>query len=127
MGATMLSGRYEVASRDIVSETFDGDVVVLDLSCGKYFSFTDAGCGLWEALAAGVPPASLVSAEANFSAAGLESFVQKLVDHNLLVVAADSPDVPASDDVLRKLASAKELPDVFVFDDLADLFLADPI
>jgi hypothetical protein len=60
----VLANGYEIAGRDIVSESFDGDIVVLDLNSGKYFGFTDAGSGIWEALAAGATPEVLLSAEA---------------------------------------------------------------
>jgi hypothetical protein len=116
-----------VAGRDIVSESFDGDIVVLDLNSGKYFSFTDAGCGIWEALAAGAPTEALLSASTNYSAADFESFLEKLLDHQLLAVREDAADHPLPNDLLEKIRSAREKPDLFVFDDLADLFKADPI
>jgi hypothetical protein len=116
-----------VAGRDIVSESFDGDIVVLDLNSGKYFSFTDAGCGIWEALAAGAPTEALLSASTNYSTADFESFLGKLLDHQLLAVREDAADHPLPNDLLEKIRSAKEKPDLFVFDDLADLFKADPI
>jgi hypothetical protein len=116
-----------VAGRDIVSESFDGDIVVLDLNSGKYFSFTDAGCGIWEALAAGAPTEALLSASTNYSAADFESFLGKLLDHQLLAVRENAADHPLPNDLLEKIRSAREKPDLFVFDDLADLFKADPI
>lgn len=123
----VLDPQYEVAGRDVVSENFDGDVVVLDLNSGKYFSFTDTGCGLWEAISAGVRPQTLVGASANYSAAGLESFVQKLLDHRLIRVAEGGAERQAAPELIDRIRDARELPDVSVFEDLADLFLADPI
>jgi hypothetical protein len=116
-----------VAGSDIVSESFDGDIVVLDLNSGKYFSFTDAGCGIWEALAAGAPTKALLSANAGYSAADVERFLEKLLDHQLLAVREDATDHPLPEELLEKIRSATEKPDLFVFDDLADLFKADPI
>lgn len=123
----MLANGYEIAGRDIVSESFDGDIVVLDLNSGKYFGFTDAGSGIWEALAAGVPPELLLSAEAGCSAADFECFLEKLLDHRLLAARQDAADYAMPNALLEKIRSAKEKPDLFVFDDLADLFKADPI
>lgn len=123
----MLAARYMVSGKDIVSEAFDGDIVVLDLNSGKYFSFTDAGCGLWEALSAGAQPQSLVAPEAGRTTENLEGFLQKLLDHRLLSVRSEPIDFSPSAELMQKISAAQEQPDIFVFDDLADLFLADPI
>jgi hypothetical protein len=123
----MFSSQYEISGRDIVSEKFDDDIVVLDLKSGKYFSFTDSGCALWEALSNGVKPELLVRSEANFSGADLEAFIQKLLEHNLVVARKSAAEAALSAEILQKISAAKELPDIFVFDDLAELFLADPI
>jgi hypothetical protein len=120
--------RYAVASRDIVSESFDGDAVVLDLSCGKYFSFTDAGSVVWEAISNGVPAQALLRSDAaRFGDGSLATFVGKLVAHGLVVPAAGGPAQEPSAALLLRLNQAKEPPDLTVFDDLADLLVADPI
>jgi hypothetical protein len=126
-GDIVLANAYKIAGSDIVSESFDGDIVVLDLKSGKYFGFTDAGSGIWEALAAGVAPEILLSAEAGCSRADFELFLEKLLDHQLLAVREDATAHSTPDELLEKIRSAKEKPDLFVFDDLADLFKADPI
>jgi len=126
-GEQVLAARYKVAGQDIVSETFDDDVVVLDLNSGRYFSFTDAGCRLWQALAEGASPRSLVFPQAVYSEEELEAFLGRLVDHGLLVADQAEADAAASGEAMDRLSAAREKPDIFVFDDLADLFLADPI
>lgn len=123
----MLASRYMVAGRDVVSEAFDGDIVVLDLNSGRYFSFSDSGCVLWEALSAGAAPKSLLIPEAVYSADDIEAFLVKLVDHRLLAVNPEPADWTAVPETMARLSAASEKPDVFVFDDLADLFIADPI
>lgn len=123
----MPANRYTIAGRDIVSESFDGDIVVLDLNSGKYFSFTDSGCAVWEALAAGAPLDMLLPAGAGYSIADLQGFLDKLLDHRLLAVRRDATDTSLSEKFAGKVRAATEKPDLFVFDDLADLFKADPI
>ena len=51
---------YAVASKDIVFESFDGEAVVLDLSTGKYFGFSDSGSRIWQALSSGISTQALV-------------------------------------------------------------------
>jgi hypothetical protein len=121
----MLGKQYTVSSGDIVSENFDGDIVVLDLSCGKYFSFTDCGCVLWEAVTAGIRPQALLGG--TLTAGEMESFVSKLIASKLIALRTEPVPALPVDAVAEKLLTCKELPDLFVFDDLAELFLADPI
>jgi hypothetical protein len=124
----ILSKHYAAASRDIVSESFDGDFVVLDLSCGKYFSFSDSGNVLWEAISSGVAPQSLLRAAAGpTSHADLEAFVGKLIEYGLIAERSNGIPPEATEELLSRLALSSEKPDLSVFDDLADLFLADPI
>ena len=120
----VLSVRYGVTDDDIVSESFDGEIVVLDLSCGKYFSFTDAGSAAWEAITSGVEPAAL---GANGALHDLEAFVRKLLGNRLIVAQPNLPLREPRAELMERLAAAKEKPDFSIFDDLADLFLADPI
>lgn len=122
-----LSERYAVASAEIVSESFDGDFVVLDLSCGKYFSFSDSANVIWEAVSSGVAPADLLEGASDISAAELESFVEMLVGHGLIAPRQIPASRASASAYLDRLAAATEKPDVAVFDDLADLFMADPI
>ena len=120
-----LSERYAVASAEIVSESFDGDFVVLDLSCGKYFSFSDSANVIWEAVSSGVAPADLLGG--TISAAELEAFVETLVGHGLIEPRQISASHGSASHYSDRLAAATEKPDLAVFDDLADLFMADPI
>lgn len=123
----MLNSRYAVPGRGIVSETFDGDIVVLDLDSGRYFSFTDTGCALWEGLLEGVAPAALVLEGVAYTVGDVLAFVQELVENRLLVTVDEPVTISASDSTAAKLSMAKEKPGLSSYDDLADLFLVDPI
>jgi len=120
---------YAVASRDIVFESFDGEAVVLDLSNGKYFGFSDSGSAVWRALSSGVGTKALIGSAAGaaaIDAAALESFVAQLVELGLLAPSDATPQ-PLPDDFPAVLAAAKEPLNVSVHDDLADLIIVDPI
>jgi hypothetical protein len=119
--------RYQPAGRDVVWEKFDGDSIVLDLSCGKYFSFSDSSNILWEALSQGTDTDSLIRACSGMKwASTFPDFVKELVD-NRLIVAAEGQGTEISPELKERLAAATECPSLSVFDDLADLFVADPI
>lgn len=116
---------YTVASKDIVFESFDGEAVVLDLSTGKYFGFSDSGSGVWQALSSGVGVQAIVEASA-IEAADLEGFISRLLEFGLLA-PADTPGQPMPNDIVSALAAAREPLSVDVHDDLADLIVVDPI
>lgn len=123
------SGVYAVASRDIVFESFDGEAVVLDLSSGKYFGFSDSGSRVWQALSSGVDARALIglaTSALTIGPAELEGFVSRLVEFGLLV-PSDAVAEPLPGELLAELAATSETLSVDVHDDLADLIIVDPI
>lgn len=124
------SGIYAIASKDIVFESFDGEAVVLDLTTGKYFGFSDSGSRLWDALSSGVPAAELAGAVTGagpLSGADIDGFVSQLLEFGLLAAVADAPAQPLSGALLAQLADTTEPLKVDIHDDLADLIVVDPI
>src|ERR1700746_1189878 len=51
----------EVAKPDCVADDFDGEIVVLNLVSGVYFSLRDLAAAVWRDLAAGHSVGSLIS------------------------------------------------------------------
>ena len=124
-----LSEVYAVASKDIVFESFDGEAVVLDLSNGKYFGFSDSGSRVWQALSSGVNTQALIGLTAGGStlgAAELEHFISQLLELGLLVRSEAAAQPPPSD-LAAELAATSEPLTVSTHDDLADLIIVDPI
>lgn len=120
---------YAIASRDVVFESFDGEAVVLDLSSGKYFGFSDSGSRIWQALSSGVDAQALIGLTAGASTIGpaeLDGFVAQLVELRLLT-RSDAPAQPLPGGLLAELAATSEPLNVSVHDDLADLIIVDPI
>jgi hypothetical protein len=106
----------------VVFEEFDGDLVVLDLSTGRYFGFNQTATLLWRALIDGAAPADIVTAAPDLP--GVAEFVEKLVGHGLLI-ASDA--VAQQGWASEALAQSNTAPTVDLYDDLADLILSDPI
>ncbi|MFT3732915.1 MAG: PqqD family protein [Hyphomicrobium sp.] len=122
--------QYVIASADIVSEEFDGEFVVLDLSCGKYFSMDETASAIWRAVVSGVSTQSLAEATGtngptNF--ASIHEFLQKLVGYGCLVPSDAPSSAPIDEATLQKLLTSDKPPSVEMFDDLAELIMADPI
>ena len=43
----MLNTAYEVNAPDVVSEVIDGELIIMDLGSGKYYSSENSGAVLW--------------------------------------------------------------------------------
>jgi hypothetical protein len=116
---------YAPASPDIAHESFDGDVVVVDLANGKYYSFSESGSAIWLALAGAVAPGDLIGLGAFADA--IPQFVHRLCEYQLIAARPELEAVPLDAGLAERLRDCSEGPDVTVFDDMADLFVADPI
>jgi hypothetical protein len=126
--------RYAVASRDIVSEDFDGEFIVLDLGSGKYYSMDAAASALWRAITAGVSIQALAEAVDGAGPAGTHITGQAIHDYAEHLVAcgclvrSDEPGSSLLDPAIAAaLKGASSPPKVETFSDLADLIKADPI
>lgn len=116
---------YKINSVHVVAEVFEGDLVLVNLDSGTYFSAQGAGPGIWDALNAGA------STEAIFESLkdtperqkAAQMFVAALVE-NKLVIAADGSE--GAVEVTRELADAG-LASLEVYSDMQDLLLLDPI
>ncbi len=120
----MLNQSYTLANPDIVFERFEDDLVVLSLRSGKYFGFNSAGALVWNALSEGISADRI--ADLGLDVKGLESFISHMLTNELLVTTAPGK-IELSSELTSKLANNTELPTVEIYDDLADLIMADPI
>ncbi|MFA5649123.1 MAG: PqqD family protein [Bacteroidales bacterium] len=120
----MLNHSYQLAHPDIVFERFDEDLVVLNLRSGQYFGFNNAGTLIWNALSSGVKASTII--EAGVKADSLETFLSALIAHELLIEAA-SVQTALDGALATLLAQTLEIPSIEIYDDLADLIMADPI
>lgn len=121
----MESNCYKLASQDVVFEDFDGDLVVLNLKTGQYFGFNISASAIWDALVAGVDTEEIVQVMPAHREQ-VASFVQTLLEAELLA-PSDLVGAPVSPELKAALLAISEAPVVSVFDDLADLIVADPI
>ncbi|MDB5507211.1 MAG: pyrroloquinoline quinone biosynthesis protein PqqD [Devosia sp.] len=118
---------FAIASPEIAAEDFDGEFVVLNMETGKYFSVAKAAAVVWRGLVAGLSLETLAAALPADAAryAEIATLVEFLVTNGLLI-ASDAPPVTDAG-IAADLAAAEPQFTVEVFDDLADLFIADPI
>lgn len=115
---------YRLRDNEIAAEQFEDDFVVLDLEGGKYYALDGASALVWQAVVGGATLESILGATDAARHDDIRAFVARLIEFELIAprddALADAP-LPAG---LDALDGAIKLD---VFDDLAELLVADPI
>jgi hypothetical protein len=114
----ILENSYQVRDNSVTSEIFDKEMVVLDLASGFYFSLNVTASELWPFIISRSPLTSFQN-----KVSGLEAFVSLLIKYNLIVACQASSEATPS----INISNPSTEPYMDVFDDLSDLFMADPI
>lgn len=125
---------YVVAGRDIVSEDFDGEFVVLDLGTGKYYGMDAVASALWRAITNGVALQALIDAvdgaapaSTDITGQAIRDYAEQLVAYGCLARSDVPGSAPLDPATAAALKSSDGPPKVEMFSDLADLIMADPI
>jgi hypothetical protein len=121
---------------NVVGEEFDGEVVVVNLDSGYYFSLLGSAKDIWMALSNGVtePEKIIALLEENLDCAGVDvsnlvmPFLDEMLALEIVVLDHSTPSrdpVPLQNsDGVRRLF---EPPRIETFSDLQDILLLDPI
>jgi len=124
---------FRINQPQVISQTIDGEVVVINLLSGTYYSLTGTAAVIWNALETGQSVARLPALlESQFTGceAGLEQivagFLGELSAESLIIPveqadAADAPaNTPAAPEKFTRPALKK-------FTDMQELLLLDPV
>lgn len=127
MSSVDTSCRYAINAPDVVAEDFDGQVVILNLANGHYFSLSGIATPIWSLILAGQKPQSILTSiqakRPELIAESLE-FLGRLIELKLVRPQAD--DIGDPPNQIEDLWSG-DAPRIEVFGDLAELIFADPI
>ena len=124
---------YRLNEPKVVSETLDGETIVINLDTGSYFSLNPVASLVWNLLIDRYTQPAIVSAvcsrfdvSADVAAAVIEPFLAKLAADGL-IVPAEGPG--RSDGIGQGGAPLGrfEAPLAERYDDMRELLLADPI
>jgi hypothetical protein len=96
----MPSPDFRVNTPTVAAETVDGEVLMINLESGNYYSLRDTGAAIWDGIEHGVPTAAIATALAGRlpgadTAALVADFLAELAAEQL-VVPLDAPDDPAT-------------------------------
>ena len=133
--------RFELDSRRVVHETIDGEVILIHMETGFYYSLEGSGSEIWDALVAGgatdqiagslrrryVAPPGVI--EDSVSAIAEELHRERLLDRaDLPPTNGAMPGAPApgSGDTTTALEEFRT-PVLHRYTDMADFMLVDPI
>jgi hypothetical protein len=134
-----MNNRYRVNSPRVMHETIEGEVIVIDLSTGSYYSLRSSGAEIWHALERGLPEEEIADALAvrydgahAEIAAAVSRLLHELSEEGLIESSNGTRDAPsplessppAQDDRRRERF---EPPVLEKHTDMQDLILLDPV
>lgn len=117
----------------VVHETVDGEVVIVNLDNGLYFSTDRVGTSVWNLLARAEPVESIIDwarTTYNGAAPDIASDVQTFLgqlEQNKLVVPVDAAPEPESNDGAVPTPASYAPPELQVYSDMEELLLLDPV
>ena len=127
----MPTTRYEISAPQVIHETIDGEVVIINLESGNYYSLRGTGARAWAGIDQGAEPSAIAGdLESSFSGAGsaaaeVETFLAALEAEGL-IRASEEPGVPLA--LPETDGGAAYSPPVLeTFTDMQDLILLDPV
>jgi hypothetical protein len=130
-----LSEGYMPRRPNVISDLIDGEVVIINMSTGAYYSLDACGALVWQALDAGLSVGQVIElAQQRYEAApqiiaqAVAQLVAQLAEETL-IVALSAP--PASTTAALPPAASGRLPfgapTLQRYDDMQDLIMLDPI
>jgi hypothetical protein len=129
-----LSEGYMPRRPNVISDLIDGEVVIINMSTGAYYSLDAAGALVWQALDAGLSVGQVIElAQQRYEAAtqiiaqAVEQLVAQLAEETLIIARGALPAtaVAALPPASGRLPFAP--PTLQRYDDMQDLIMLDPI
>lgn len=129
-----MTRHYEINAPAVVSEIIDGEAVIMHLKSGHYFSTSDSGGVIWDGLEKRYDLAALANSlishyalSTSHANEAVESFIAKLISHDLIRLAASDGVTPPAIEKSTQPSGPFQPPVLNVFSDMKDLLLLDPI
>lgn len=127
-----------INSPQVIHESIDGEVIIIDLGTGTYFSAKDSAAEVWEAIhrSPGVSAESVAAAvataydlPAEAIAGDVHDFVSELLSEGVVVLADDQAGDAATGSIERSGTSSAPFapPKLEKYTDMQDLVLIDPV
>lgn len=128
---------YTINRVKIIEETIDGEVIIINLDKGHYFSLNGTGADIWKYIKFGTPIADIiVNIKASYSDPknSIEHSINKLLTNLLeeeLIIATDQNDIGSNSTPNIDIKNDNKIlfiePVLEKYTDMEDLLLLDPI
>ena len=129
--------RYAINSPRVIHESFEEELVIVNLDTGRYYCLQDAGVPIWSALSTGATPQEIADAlggsfdaDAETLLVAIGALVHDLLQEQLIVVRTtdttgdrQAAHAPPPAGVKRSFRA----PTLQKYTDMQDLLLLDPI
>lgn len=129
--------RLRVNTPQVIHESIDGEVIIIDLGTGTYYSLKGSGADVWELIHGqpGVDSSELVdllapgyTASRDEIVAAIASFLADLRSEGLVIEATAGTQVASTTTSRNGLPKAAfEAPTLEKYTDMQDLVLIDPV
>ena len=128
---TNLAARFRINGPDVIAESIDGEVIIINLNSGAYYSSLGSGGAIWAALAANHSVDEAIDLLAGrygepreVVAREIAGFVTQLLDEGLMV---ESGAAGSADGIDLGAGGVFETPVLSKYTDMQELLLLDPI
>jgi hypothetical protein len=129
----MSARRFELNAPSVIGEAVDGEVMVMNLRDGIYYSVAGAAAAIWPALTGGADLDAILAATESATrmprdriAADLDTFVERLCAEGVLRPATSDAAAPAEALRLADIGDYRSL--AFErFDDMRAMLILDPV
>jgi hypothetical protein len=131
--------RYEPAGQDVVSEEIDGEVIIVNLNNGNYYSLTQSAAVIWSCIARGATIEQLqnrLSSQYSGATGAMNQALvnliraleaEQLITRRISSEASQPADPAPAEQLLAREKEAFHLPVFERFTDMEDLLLLDPV
>lgn len=128
-------GRFRISTPEVIHETLEGEVVIVNLKSGSYYRTAGSGAAIWGGLERAETAGEIVArlsasygAEGNGVDKNVRGFLQELEEEGLIArsdaePAGESTDAAPPSDT----EEAFEVPVLEKFDDMQEMILLDPV
>ena len=127
-----MARKFAVRSSNVVSETIDGELIILDLAAGTYHAAQGVGAALWQLAVAGLDEGQIMTAcqdawPGTPVADEVRAFLDHVVGLGLLSTGDSVPTSARRADFVHLDRIDWSHPTLTSCDDLADMIQLDPI
>ena len=132
-----MTRRFRVKSPNVMHETIEGEVIVIDLTTGSYYSLRDAGAEIWHSIEQGTDEAEIddglqdrYEAPREEIVAAVGRFLDELAGEGLIEPSEGAPAAPSAPAAPAQRVNGRVpfvAPLIEKHSDMQDLILLDPV